>query len=152
MMLTHLQQVDWKKATTDFQPSGKITAASFRTSIQRMLKPKEDKATGGSASKTTGKKRNASAAAARSSSSSPSETTPVRKKKTKATQTLAEDDGAVPTTEEEQVINEQDLPQPATGSRESSRYMTPPMKAEDAEDDAHGGEEELQDNYQFFAE
>lgn len=79
-------------------------------------------------------------------------TTPVLKKKTKVTQALEEGDVAIPTTEEEQVTTGQDVPQPAMGSRESSRYMTPPMKVEHDDEDAYGGEEEVQDNYQFFAE
>jgi len=152
MTLTFLLQIDWAKAATDFQPSGKITAASFRTSIQRILNPKE-KPTGGSATKITGKKRKAPTAAARSSSSSPSESTPSRKKKTKATQTLEEDDNAIPTTEEHQVATgqDQDLPQSAMGSRESSKYMTPPIKPEHIDDDnAYGGEEESLDNPRFF--
>jgi hypothetical protein len=151
LTLTFLLQIDWAKAATDFQPSGKITAASFRTSIQRILNPKE-KTTGGSAAKNTGKKRKApaAAAAARSSSSTPSESTPSRKKKAKATQTPEEDDTAIPTTEEHQVATGQDQLQPATGSRESSKYMTPPIKPEHVDDDAYGDDEESQDNPQFF--
>lgn len=59
---------------------------------------------------------------------------------------------AIPTMEEEQVATGQDLPQSAMCSRESSQYMTPPMKVEDVDDDTYSGEEEVQDNYQFFAE
>lgn len=143
-MLTMLAQIDWDKAVTDFKPEGKpITGVSFKTSIQRILKPK-DKTTAGSAAATAGKKRKAPAATARSSSSPPSEITPSRKKKTKATQALLEEDTAIFTTEEEQVPAGQDPPPSVTASRESSRYVTPPIKSEYIDD------EESQADIQYY--
>jgi len=163
---TEVVQVDWNKAATDFQPSSKITGASFKTSIQRITKPPKSATTttggGGNAAKTASKKREAPAAARSSSSpSSPtSESTPShgrknRNKKSKVRQTSAEeDDTALPTIEGdlvEQGITAEDVRQPDMGSRASSqsRYATPLVKAEDIDDDAYGGEE---DRYEFFAE
>ncbi|GAB7328795.1 hypothetical protein MBLNU13_g00686t1 [Cladosporium sp. NU13] len=143
-----MASVDWDKAATDFKPEGMpITGVSFKTSIQRILNPKE-KTTGGSAASTTGKKREAPpVAATRSSPSSPSEITPSRKKKAKAkaTQALAEEDTAVPTTEEEQVSTGQVPQQLTPSSRESSRYTTPPIKDEHTDDN-----EESQDDFRYY--
>ena len=133
---------------------------STQVSIQRMFKPKET-ATGACAAKATGKKRKVPAATARSSSSSPSESTTSRKKKTKVSQALSEDDAAVPTTaedtalpttEEHQPSTEEDPLQSDLRSRESSRYMTPMIKAERIDEDVYGGDEASLDNLQFFAE
>lgn len=95
-----------------------------------------------------GKKRKAPAATARSPYSAPSGTASRRQKKAKTSEALLEEGAAVPTTEEEQEPTGQDPPQSAAASRESSRYVTPPIKAEDVDN----VDEESLDNIQYYYE
>lgn len=77
-ILTSSQQINWDKASKDFEPSGKTKAASFRTSVQRLLK-NDTQASG--ATKPSGKKRKAADSTAEGDKKTCGKKTKLRKAK-----------------------------------------------------------------------
>jgi hypothetical protein len=145
--LTLFSQIDWATAANQFQPSGKITGPSFRTSIQRLLS-KDDSSTRG-ATRATVRKRKPTAT---NPSPSASGSTQGRKKKAKVNSAAeaGEEDATRSTSPENRDMNAEALPQASVSSKASTPFRH--IKSEDADDAAYGEDAQSEEEPQFFPE
>jgi hypothetical protein len=141
MTLTLVSQIDWATAANQFQPSGKITGPSFKTSISRILSKDSSGA--------TGRKRKLTAARPPPSASG---STQGRKKKAKVNQTAdaEEEDATRSTSADNRDGSEEGEPQPSVSSKASSPFRL--VKTEDTDNATYGGDDLSDEEPQFFAE